>query len=41
MTEGQVFLFAFIAGLAVGMGVMPAYRWLLGWAVATAARARP
>lgn len=32
MTEGEAFLFALVVGIALGMAVMPAYRWLLAWA---------
>lgn len=32
MTEGEAFLFALVVGIALGIGVMPAYRWLLAWA---------
>ncbi len=29
MNEGGAFLFAFVVGVLCGMGVAPAYRWLL------------
>lgn len=40
MTEGAAFLFALVVGIALGMAVMPAYRWLLRWAEAAAGAAR-
>lgn len=39
MTEGAAFMFALLVGIALGMGVMPAYRRLLAWAEAAAERA--